>query len=71
MHSYYRGIALDYEAREMENPYDIQQYCRKKYTECLQCMQCVYSQEDTESDIGTDTYHTADSFLWFPFCFVW
>lgn len=71
MNSYYRGIALDYEAREMENTQDIQYYCRKKYTECMQCMHCVSSSEETESDIGSDTYHKMNSFSWFPCCFVW
>jgi hypothetical protein len=73
MRSYFRGIALDFEAREMDNPQDIQQYCRKKYMECLQCMQCVYTTEETEedTDIGSDTYHGTNSFSWFPWCFVW
>ena len=71
--SYYRGIALNYEAREMEHPEDIQQYCRKKYTEYLQCICPTETEEDEYTDIGSDTYHGRNAFSWFPcyYCFVW
>lgn len=65
---YYRGIALDYHARTLETSKEVCEYYQKKYTEC---MQCVFSSEETESDIGSDTYHAANSFSWFPCCFVW